>query len=609
MVRCNLPPASGVAPHAAHVPRPSSPLGGAPRPACPRPPVRRSCTSLAFAFGLLGTIACLAAPRPGRVTGSADRRTRRVLARSPAARPDGRPSASRTTTRTCSWTPSRARRRPRGHAFASPTPASASASTQRHERRHAVLGVLVRSGRRPEVARVGRTRPAARGGHAAPSRGRRSRRSGTEDRRCCSGPAPRRERPPDRPHARRAMVRISAPRRARPRGSPTNGWRWTGRGHRHLEPPAGWLEDINGLPYDDLLAWWGLLTDGAGPRAPNPAAVRGGALPRIDPDRMTARAIAHFLTDGRQATAEARALLALRERQTARAATGAALASPDPILRRAAERVAEAFRRRAGTDREAVRARAIALLADLPALERAGPVAVAALAEALRTDDSPEALALLLRLLAAVPPRSFWMPALEAAQGAILVRGGDPVPIVDGWLRGATSGPGGCAPPDPTLPARGLHRPARAPVDDPPCPSASACAGSSRSLVTGAVTEDGGSLRSSSPDSPKARGWIRTLDPSGRAGPHAVRPRRPGPARARPRLTGPRRSSRGEPARGSDRSPRRRRMDALLGPVDADTRSASGPRRSKPPTSRREGSAVTPLTALRSACRPRLAET
>ncbi len=197
------------------------------------------------------------------------------------------------------------------------------------------------------------------------------------------------------------------------------------------------LEQAHGGPFDDVLAWWGLLTDGSGPRAPDPVAVRGQALPRIDPDRMAVLARAHFLTDGRRATAESHALLALRGRPTATAAIHAEAASGDPLLRASAARVLAKLRLRAGTDREAVRTRAGALLNNLPELDKADPAEVVDLAEALRVDESPEARDLLVRLFAAMPTLPAWRATYAVVHDGIVVRGGDPAPRLEVLLRSA----------------------------------------------------------------------------------------------------------------------------------------------------------------------------
>lgn len=198
------------------------------------------------------------------------------------------------------------------------------------------------------------------------------------------------------------------------------------------------LEKARGGPYDDVLAWWGLLTDGSGPRAPDPGLVRGLALPGIDPDRLTVLARAHALTDGRRATAEAHAVLALRGRPTAMAAVEAESASADPILASSAKRVLGILRRRTASGREATRAQAAGLVADLPGLEKAGPGALVEIAEALRADEAPEAGDLLLRLFAALPPVPAWREAFAAVHDGVVVRGGDPTAIVERLLRSAS---------------------------------------------------------------------------------------------------------------------------------------------------------------------------
>jgi len=197
----------------------------------------------------------------------------------------------------------------------------------------------------------------------------------------------------------------------------------------------GLLDRVHGGPFDDALAWWGLLTDGSGPRAPDPVAVRGHALPSIDPDRLAVLARAHLLPDGRRATVEARALLALRGRPTAIAAIAAEAASADPLLRASAARVLAKLRLRAGTDREAVRARARALLESLPELDKADPAAIVDLAETLRVDAAPETRDLLVRLFDAMPTLLAWKEAYGTVHDAVLVRGGDPTPRVAALLR------------------------------------------------------------------------------------------------------------------------------------------------------------------------------
>jgi len=180
----------------------------------------------------------------------------------------------------------------------------------------------------------------------------------------------------------------------------------------------------------DLLAWWGLLCETAGPRAPEPATLGMATGRSIDPAHMAVVASPHALTSGRLAAAEARFALARQGNAIAVRQVTADLDAPDPALRELARRLAE--RPVATTGREAARASAAAHVAALRGSAPPTPDEVASVGRTLRSDESPEALRLLEDLFRELPKVPAWKVALLDVFDGLVVRGGD---LVDAMQR------------------------------------------------------------------------------------------------------------------------------------------------------------------------------
>lgn len=172
----------------------------------------------------------------------------------------------------------------------------------------------------------------------------------------------------------------------------------------------------------DLLAWWSLLTEVGGPRAPDPVKVGAAAARSIDPVRMVVLASPHALTSARLAAAEARFALARQGNATAVRFVEADLGSPDPTVSGVARRFAD--RPATPVDRDAVRARAMAYVAALSGADAPTPEQVSVVARALRSDESPDALRRLEDLFRAMPPTPVWKGALIDVFEGLVVRGG-----------------------------------------------------------------------------------------------------------------------------------------------------------------------------------------
>lgn len=171
----------------------------------------------------------------------------------------------------------------------------------------------------------------------------------------------------------------------------------------------------------DLLAWWALLTDTTGPRAADPRRGADGKGASIDPARLRVVAMQHTLTGGAAAATAARVALARAGAPTARRQVREDRDAPSPLVRE----VARDFGDRLVTeqDRVAARERAAACVQALVGPARPPVSEVAAIARALRTDESPEALRLLLALFRAIPVHPDWKLAVLEAFDGLVVRG------------------------------------------------------------------------------------------------------------------------------------------------------------------------------------------
>lgn len=171
----------------------------------------------------------------------------------------------------------------------------------------------------------------------------------------------------------------------------------------------------------DLLAWWGFLTESAGPRRADPPKGGAGKGRAIDPEVLAVVALPHALTRGARAASMVRMELARTGGPEARAQAARDRESDDPEIRE----VATVLKERPATDEERAHVRSLAtgfviqlVGASPPALDD-----VVSVARALRKDESPDALRLLLELFRAIPLDIRWKaPHLEVFEG-LVVRG------------------------------------------------------------------------------------------------------------------------------------------------------------------------------------------
>ncbi len=213
---------------------------------------------------------------------------------------------------------------------------------------------------------------------------------------------------------------------------------WDGRAARVLyeravadrpEGTSGLWTDLAAVASDapdrarpDLLAWWGLLCETAGPRALDPVKMGIAVARSIDPAHMAVVATPHALTSGRLAAAQARLALARQANATAVRHVEIDVGSPDGVVRDAARTFAE--RPITAAEREAARAKAAAYVGALHGPSAPTPAEVASVARTLRSDESPEALRLLEDLFRVLPPAAAWKPALLDVFDGLVIRGG-----------------------------------------------------------------------------------------------------------------------------------------------------------------------------------------
>jgi hypothetical protein len=172
-------------------------------------------------------------------------------------------------------------------------------------------------------------------------------------------------------------------------------------------------EESPGGARDDLIAWWAVLAESAGPHFYR-ARVKG---PRGGSEPTFVLPLGHGFTSGRESAKYARAVLASRGHTIAH------------------QVVAPSDAERAAT-RDAARALVARLVAHDPKADpKAGSVAIAAIVSSLRDDLDPSVVEILQAILRAIPPDPAWKEGLFVTFDALSARSVEPIDFVEALLR------------------------------------------------------------------------------------------------------------------------------------------------------------------------------